>query len=83
MNRNTLTVTELSDVILAQMDASGFMESTRRFYVVLFHRLCRMAEERGDVYYTLELGQAFMSDQSHVIPENTKRYHHERTCAYK
>ena len=59
------------------------MESTRGFYVTLFNRLCRMAKERGDNYYTIELGQAFITDQSHVIPENTERYHHERTAAYK
>jgi site-specific recombinase XerD len=83
MDRSTLTVTELSDAILAQMEASGFMKSTRGFYVTLFHRLCRMAEERGDEYYTIELGQAFVDDRSHVVPENTERYHHERTVAYK
>jgi integrase len=65
------------------MEASGFMKSTRGCYVTLFHRLCRMADERGDEYYTIELGQAFMDDQSHVIPENTERYHHDRTAAYK
>ena len=83
MDRSTLKLTELTDAILSQMDASGFMESTRGFYVTLFRRLCRMAKERGDNYYTIELGQAFIGDQSHVIPENTERYHHERTVAYK
>lgn len=83
MDRSTLKLTELTDAILSQMDASGFMESTRGFYVTLFNRLCRMAKERGDNYYTIELGQAFINDQSHVIPENTERYHHERTVAYK
>ena len=82
MDRSTLKLTELTDAILSQMDASGFMESTRGFYVTLFNRLCRMAKERGDNYYTIELGQAFINDQSHVIPENTERYHHERTVAY-
>ena len=83
MDRNTLMLTDLTDAILSQMDASGFMESTRGFYVKLFNKLCRMAKERGDNYYTIELGQAFINDQSHVIPENTERYHHERTVAYK
>lgn len=83
MDRSTLKLTELTDAILSQMDASGFMESTRGFYVTLFRRLCRMAKERGDNYYTIELGQAFIGDQSHVVPENTERYHHERTVAYK
>lgn len=83
MDRSTLKLTELTDAVLSQMDASGFMESTRGFYVTLFNRLCRMAKERGDNYYTIGLGQAFINDQSHVIPENTERYHHERTVAYK
>lgn len=83
MDRSTLKLNELTDAILSQMDASGFMESTKGFYVTLFHKLCRMAKERGDECYTAELGQAFISDQSHVIPENTQRYHHERTVAYK
>lgn len=83
MDRSTLKLTELTGAILSQMDASGFMESTRGFYVTLFRRLCRMAKERGDNYYTIELGQAFIGDQSHVVPENTERYHHERTVAYK
>lgn len=82
MDRNSLSVAELTDYILGQMESSGFMESTRGFYVTLFRKLCRMAEERGDSHYTLELGQAFISDDSHIIPENTERYHHERTVAF-
>ena len=61
MDKSTLKLTELTDAILSQMDASGFMESTRGFYVTLFNMLCRMAKERGDNYYTIELGQAFRS----------------------
>lgn len=83
MDRSTLKLKELTDAILTQMDASGFMESTRGFYTTLFNKLCRMAKERGDQYYTIELGQAFINDQSHVIPQNTERYHHERSVAYK
>lgn len=82
MDRNSLSVAELTDNILGQMEASGFMESTRGFYVTLFRKLNRMAEERGDTHYTLGLGQSFINDDSHIIPENTKRYHHERTVAY-
>ena len=55
MDRSTLKLTELTDAILSQMDASGFMESTRGFYVTLFRRLCRMAKERGDNYYTIDI----------------------------
>lgn len=35
MDRSTLKLTELTDAILSQMDASGFMESTRGFYATL------------------------------------------------
>lgn len=82
MERNSLSVSELTDNILKQMESSGFMESTRGFYVTIFHKLCRMAAERGDTHYTVELGQAFISDDAHMIPENTERYHHERTVSY-
>ena len=82
MDRSNLSLTELTDVILEQMKTSGFAETTRGFYTVLFHRLCRMANERGEDHYTSELGKAFINDDSHIIPENTKRYHHERTLAY-
>lgn len=82
MDRNSLSLTELTDNILEQMESSGFMESTRGFYVTLFRKLSRMAVERGDTHYTIELGQAFINDDSHIIPENTERYHHERTVAY-
>ncbi len=82
MDRNSLSVTELTGNILEQMESSGFMESTRGFYVTLFRKLSRMAVERGDTHYTIELGQAFINDDSHIIPENTERYHHECTVAY-
>lgn len=63
MDRNSLSVAKLTDNILGQMESSGFMESTRGFYVTLFRKLCRMAEERGDTHYTFELGQSFISDK--------------------
>jgi hypothetical protein len=82
MDRNALSIIEVTDAILEQMETSGFKESTRGFYVTLFRRLCRMAEERGEKHYTTDLGIAFINDDSHIIPENTERYHHERTVAY-
>ena len=83
MNRYTLKLNELMDAILSQMDKSGFKKSTRGSYITLFNRLFRMAKERGDEYYTAELGQAFIDDQSHILPKNTERYKHDRTLAYK
>ena len=75
-------LTELIDVILKEMESAGFKEKTRRFYVILFNKLKRIAQGRRDEYYTEELGRAFMEDDSHIIPENSERYYHERTCAY-
>ena len=75
-------LTELTDIILKGMESAGFKEKTRGFYRILFNRLKRIAKERKEEYYTGELGRAFMEDDSHIIPENTERYHHERTCAY-
>lgn len=77
-----ISLEEISEIILLQMETSGFQEKTRRFYATLFHRLQRLAKKKGDVYYTEELGQEFMTDDSHVIPENSERYYHERTMAY-
>jgi len=82
MSRNSLSVTELAAIILEQMKASGFMESTRGNYEKLFNKLSRMSEERGDPCYTFELGRAFINDDTHITPKNTERYHHERTVAY-
>jgi integrase len=75
-------LTELTDTILKEMESAGFKEKTRRFYRVLFNKLKRTAKGRGDEYYTEELGRVFIEDDSHIIPENTERYYHERTGAY-
>ena len=82
MDRYAQKLQEITNAILDQMDSSGYQESTQHFYIILFHRLIRLAENRGDIYYSEDLGQAFINDQSHVIPENTERYYHERTVAY-
>ncbi len=75
-------LTDLIDAVLMEMESSGFTEGTRRLYLNLFNKLKRLAEERRDEYYTEELGQAFIQDDSHIIPENSVRYYHERTLAY-
>ena len=75
-------LTELTDIILKEMEIASFTDKTRGYYLVLFNKLRRMGKERGEEYYSKELGMAFMDDDSHIIPENSERYHHERTCAY-
>ena len=83
MKRNTLSLVELSDEILEQMKASGFSETTRGIYKTIFHKLSRIAAERGDERYSKELGKAFVQDDSHIIPENSERYFRERTGLYR
>ena len=76
MDRNTIPITELTDIILEQMKASGFKETTSRVYKTNFRRLCRLARKRGEEYYTKELGIIFRNDFSHINPtskERTKR----------
>lgn len=73
---------EVTNAVLAQMETSGFKEKTRKFYVTLFNRLERLAKEKGELYYSVELGEAFIADDTHITPENSKRYHTERTMDY-
>ena len=80
MKRHKLS--ELVDIILIEMESTGFTEKTRKFYSYLFNKLKRNAMERGEEYYSTELGMSFMDDDSHMAQKNSKRYHHERTCAY-
>lgn len=80
MTRHKLT--EVVDSVLKEMESAGFTEGTRKGYLNIFNRLKKVAEERGDEYYTEELGRVFMQDDSHIIPENTVRYHRDRTLAY-
>ncbi len=70
---------DIVENVLNQMQTSGFTESTRKLYAHVYKRLSRLAEKKGELYYSIELGQAFINDTSHIIPENTTRYHHERT----
>lgn len=77
-----LKLTELIDNILKEMKSAGYKEKTREFYTILFNRLKRTAKEKGEEYYTETLGLTFMNDDSHIVPRNSKRYYHDRTCAY-
>ena len=49
----------LTDVIynvLTQMQTSGFAESTRKLYAQVYKRLARLADKKGELYYSIELG---------------------------
>lgn len=77
------TLTNMVDEVLCQMKHAGFSDGTCGLYRVAFNRLLRLATQRGEIYYTEELGMEFMNDDSHMTPKNTERYWHERTLMYK
>lgn len=77
-----MKVAVLIDLVLKEMENAGFQDTTRKFYETLFHRLQRLSQKMGTKYYTEELGQKFITDDSHITPDNTERYYHERTSAY-
>ena len=76
------TLTEIIDTIIEQMKTAGFSGGTCKRYQTTFNRLKRLAERKEELYYTNELGEIFISDDAHMIKENTERYHHERTMMY-
>lgn len=78
MDRNTIPITELTDIILEQLKASGFKKTTIRVYKTNLRRLCRLARERGEENYTKELGVLFKNDFSHINPANGKRTKREQ-----
>lgn len=77
------TLTNMVDEVLCQMKQAGFSDGTCGLYRVAFNRLLRLATQRGEIYYTEELGIEFMNDDSHMTSKNTERYWHERTLMYK
>ena len=76
------TLKEIIDTIIEQMRSAGFSGGTCKRYQTVFNRLKRLAERKEELYYTNELGEIFISDDAHMIKENTERYHHDRTMMY-
>lgn len=77
------TLSEVIGNVISQMKSAGFTANTCDGYGKILNRLKKLAEKRGEEYYSIELGQEFISDESHIIPENKQRYWHERTMAYR
>lgn len=77
-----IKITELKKLILTELESVGFKKTTIGFYEVLLNRLHRLSVSEGGKYYTEELGEKFITDDSHINSGNTERYHHERTLSY-
>ena len=76
------TLNELTEAILSQMELAGFTPKTRWRYRAVFHRLNKLAVEKGESHYTNELGAELIADDTHISDTTTKRYQHERTGMY-
>lgn len=80
---NEQNLSEIIDAIINQMKSTGFSKSTCIGYQKVFNRLQKLAKQRKELFYSIELGKEFISDDSHILSSNTKRYHHERTLMYE
>ncbi len=63
--------------IIQAMKNSQFNSATITNYEKIFSRLQKLAGERKEVYYSPELGQAFIEDSNYANSEN---YCHSRYC---
>jgi site-specific recombinase XerD len=73
---------KLIDSVIHQMIDAGYNESTVKGYRNIFERLQQFAVRRKEEYYSIGLGKAFLNDRDYDIPENSKRYIHERYSWY-
>jgi site-specific recombinase XerD len=73
---------ELIDSVMHKMTDAGYNESTVTGYRKIFQRMQQFAFQRKEEFYSIGLGKAFLNDRDYDIPENSKRYIHERYSWY-
>ena len=77
--RNELPLVELVAAILQSMLDAQHSAKTVGFYERIFKRLVKLAKQRGEEHYSMELGEAFIADSSYARAEG---YCHSRFCAH-
>lgn len=77
--KKNITIRELADIILKEMEHALFSAGTISGYATIFKRLEKLAKKRKDVYYTSDLGKSFIEDSSYVRSEG---YCHTRYCLH-
>ena len=77
--RRTMTIKELSVIILEEMRIALFSTGTINGYAKVFKRLEKLTQRRKEVYYTPEIGRSFIEDSSYAYSEG---YCHTRYCLH-
>jgi integrase len=78
MNQS-MTIKELSVIILEKMRIAQFSVGTINGYAKVFKRLEKLSEELKEAYYTPEIGRSFIKDSSYAYSEG---YCHTRYCLH-
>lgn len=74
-----MKIRDLADIVLKEMGNALFSSGTISNYAKIFNRLEKLAERRGEVYYTSDLGRSFIEDSSYF---NSEEYCHTRYCLH-
>lgn len=77
--RKTMTIKELSVIILEEMRIALFSTGTINGYAKVFRRLEKLTESRKEVYYMPEIGRTFIEDSGYAYSEG---YCHTRYCLH-
>ncbi len=77
--RQETPLNELVATIIQSMKNAQFSSGTISNYERIFLRLQKLADKRKEVYYSPELGQAFIEDSSYAHSED---YCHSRYCLH-
>lgn len=77
--RKKILLGELIIIVIKSMEKSGFASGTIALYERAFARLQKLAIERQQMHYSVELGQAFTEDSSYAKSEE---YCHSRYCLH-
>ena len=78
--KQTMTIKELSILILEEMRIAHFSTGTIKVYARIFNRLEKLTEEKKEVNYTPEIGRNFIEDSNYVYSEG---YCHTRYCLHR
>lgn len=63
-----VTIRELSENVLAELQRLGYAASTMEFYERMYRKLIRYAEEKGSRYYSLEVCEQWLTDSFGIDP---------------
>lgn len=75
----TMTVKELSVMILKEMRKALYSTGTIKGYARVLKRLEKLSESRNEAYYTPEIGRSFIEDSNYAFSEG---YCHTRYCLH-